>query len=93
MITRELPRVLPKGFAPSQEVTPYQVTGLAPGQVVNIRKLLRHLFNRNFWMKQVLAVAWEDADIPVDQREEWGDFMHAQAKELIDLDPPVFLIE
>jgi adenylate cyclase len=93
VITRELQRVLPKGFGPSQEVTPYQVVGLAPSEVTDIRKLLRHLFDRRFWMKQVLAVAWENADIPVEQREEWGDFMHTQAMELIDLDPPVFLVE
>lgn len=52
--THELPMVLPKGFAPTHEVTPYQVIGLSEKESTPLGEVLGDLFNRQFFQEHIL---------------------------------------
>jgi class 3 adenylate cyclase/uncharacterized membrane protein affecting hemolysin expression len=49
VVTKELPRVRPKGFKASHEVTPYLVSGITAAQQIRTRKLLQKLFVESFF--------------------------------------------
>ena len=89
---RELPRVLPKGFAPTQEVTPYQVVAVCQAEVIRMRLLLRQLFTRRFFLDHVVAIEWDGKSLPVDKREEWAEQLWKLAMGAIDQEPIRFLV-
>jgi adenylate cyclase len=89
---REMPRVLPKGFAPSQEVTPYLVVDVCQAELVRLRQLLRHLFTRRFFLDHVVAIEWDGKPLPVDKRETWSSQLYDLSMQLIDQEPVSFLV-
>ncbi len=92
VVARQLPRVLPKGFAPTHEVTPYLVTELKAPEQARLRQLLRHLFNKRFFMDQVVALEVDDRRVSVDKREAWAAGLMRFAHARIDQEPPDFLV-
>jgi len=92
VVTRQLPRVLPKGFAPTHEVTPYLVVELLPPEQARLRQLLRHLFTKRFFLDQIVALEVDGRRVSVDKREAWAGRLQQVALAQIAVDPPSFLI-
>lgn len=89
---RQLPQVLPKGFVPSQEVTPFLVTGLVEQERAQLLRLLDRLFDRRFFLQHVIAVRVDDRPLPVEQRTAWADRLAARTRAIISDQDSRFLV-
>jgi adenylate cyclase len=88
VITKELPRVRPKGFKTSHEVTPYLVRALTPAQQIRTRKLLQKLFVESFF-KLHIADPLEEVRRP--SREQITQ-LRTIAHGLLNQDPSQFFV-
>ncbi len=86
--TKELPRVRPKGFKASHEVTPYLVRGLTTAQQIRTRKLLQKLFSESFFRTH-LGVS--PGEVPGPTREQIAQ-LRAIAHGFLDRDPSDFFV-
>ena len=90
--TRQLPQVLPKGFLPSHEVTPFLVIGLKEKKRKEISNLLGRMFTRDFFMNQVLADNIDGRQISLDHRLRWAEGMLAVSKRVLDSSSTDFIV-
>ncbi len=90
--TKQLPQVLPKGFLPSHEVTPYLVVSLKEKQRKEIGNLLAKMFTRDFFMNQVLADKVGQKQISLDHRLRWANAMLDKAKKIFESSSTDYII-
>jgi adenylate cyclase len=88
VITKELPRVCPKGFKASQEVTPYLVRGLTAAQQIRTRKLLQKLFVESFFKAHI---ADPSEEVPKPTREQITQ-LRTIAHGFLNRDPAQFFV-
>jgi len=86
---KELPRVRPKGFSETQTVTPFQVVKVVPSKMSEVRALLIKVFSRRFFSTHFGRPDDNQAKLGPNQIEHLVDV----ARQLIEKDPPIFLVQ
>jgi class 3 adenylate cyclase len=78
LLLETLPTVQPKGFTAAEKVTPHRVTGLNEGEILSMRRTLKHVFSTEFFRDHVAA-----EDMEGEVLESWVHDAQIESMEII----------